>query len=169
MRFSSRSRWETHRRSEAGGGGVPEQASGGDGVRGVRMRQHVIAGELAEEARGACLGMRVGRLHRIIARVYEQALQTAGLSLPQMEILTELASAPGPVRPAALAARLKVERSTVSRNLTVIQKRGWVTVVESSPTGRAMSVTINDTGAAAASILDQWLDLHPELPRGAGQ
>ncbi len=31
-----------------------------------------------------------------------------------------------------------------------------------------MSVTINDTGVAAASILDQWLDLHPELPRGAG-
>jgi len=86
-----------------------------------------------------------------------------------MEILTELVSAPGPVRPAAMAARLKVERSTVSRNLALIQKRGWVTVVESSSTGRAMSVTINDTGAAAASILDQWLDLHPELPRGAGQ
>jgi DNA-binding MarR family transcriptional regulator len=57
--------------------------------------------------------MRVSRLHRLVARVYEQALQTVGLSLPQMEILTVLISATGPVRPAALAGRLMLERSTV--------------------------------------------------------
>jgi DNA-binding MarR family transcriptional regulator len=156
-------------------------------MRGSRKQQHAIADGLAEEVRGACLGMRVARLHRIVARVYEQALQTVGLSLPQMEILTELISATGPVRPAALAARLMLERSTVSRNLALMQKRGWVTVVETSPTGRAMSVTIADTGVAAftsastawrsaqtsaatllgpaaASMLDKWLDLHAETP-----
>jgi DNA-binding MarR family transcriptional regulator len=131
--------------------------------------------------------MRVARLHRIVARVYEQALQTVGLSLPQMEILTVLISATGPVRPAALAARLMLERSTVSRNLALMQKRGWVTIVKTSPTGRAMTVTIADNGVAAftnastawrnaqtsaatmlgpaaASMLDQWLDDHPETP-----
>jgi DNA-binding MarR family transcriptional regulator len=151
------------------------------------MGQHTIADDLAEEVRGACLGMRVARLHRVVARVYEQALQTVGLSLPQMEILTELISATGPVRPAALVARLMLERSTISRNLALMQKRGWVTVVETSPTGRAMSVIITDTGIAAftsastawrsaqtsaatmlgpaaASTLDQWLDLHAEMP-----
>jgi DNA-binding MarR family transcriptional regulator len=124
--------------------------------------------------------MRIARLHRIVGRVYEQALQTVGLSLPQMEILTVLISGTGPVRPAALAARLMLERSTVSRNPALMQRRGWVTVVETSPTGRAMSVTIADTGIAAftsastawrsaqtraatmlgpaaASMLDQWL------------
>jgi DNA-binding MarR family transcriptional regulator len=131
--------------------------------------------------------MRVARLHRIIARVYDQALQTVGLSLPQMEILTALISATGSVRPAALAGRLMLERSSVSRNLALMKTRGWVTVVETSPTGRAMSVTITDTGVAAftsassawrgaqtsaaamlgpaaASMLDQWLDLHAEMP-----
>jgi DNA-binding MarR family transcriptional regulator len=154
------------------------------------MKQHAIAGDLAEEVRGACLGMRVSRLHRVVARVYEQALQTAGLSLPQMEILTVLIGATGPVRPAALAARLMLERSTVSRNLALMQKRGWVTVAETSPTGRAMSVTVTDTGVtaftsastawrsaqtsaagmlgpAAASVLDQWLDLHAEMASGS--
>ncbi|HUE60444.1 MAG TPA: helix-turn-helix domain-containing protein, partial [Acidimicrobiales bacterium] len=152
-------------------------------IRGARKQQPVIADDLAEEVRGACLGMRVARLHRIVARVYEQALNTVGLSLPQMEILTVLVSATGPVRPTALAARLMLERSTVSRNLALMQKRGWVTVVETSPTGRAMSVTIAAPGVAAftsastawrsaqtsaatmlgpaaASILDQWLDVH---------
>jgi len=155
------------------------------------MENHTIADDLAEEVRGACLGMRVARLHRVIARVYEQALQTVGLSLPQMEILTALMSATGPVRPATLAAWLMVERSTVSRNLALMQKRGWVTVVETSPTGRAMSVIIADTGIAAftsastawrsaqtsasrmlgpaaASTLDQWLDLPAETPASGG-
>ena len=133
--------------------------------------------------------MRVSRLHRLVARVYEQALQTVGLSLPQMEILTVLISATGPVRPAALAGTLMLERSTVSRNLTLMKERGWVTAVETSPTGRAMSVTITDTGLtaftsartawrsaqtsaatllgpSAATTLDQWLDLHAETPTG---
>jgi DNA-binding MarR family transcriptional regulator len=154
------------------------------------MEQHTIANDLAEEVRGACLGMRVARLHRVVARVYEQALQTAGLSLPQMEILTVLISATGPVRPAALATRLMAERSTVSRNLALMQKRGWVAVAETSPAGRARSVTITGTGVAAftgactawrsaqtsaarmlgpaaASTLDQWLDRRTEIATGS--
>jgi DNA-binding MarR family transcriptional regulator len=149
-----------------------------------------LADDLAEEVRNSCLGMRVSRLHRVVARVYEQELQTAGLSLPQMEILTVLVSAAGPVRQAALAAKLRAERSTVSRNLALMQKRGWVTVAETSPTGRAMSVTITGTGVAAftcantawrsaqttaarilgadaVSVLDEWLDLHPEIVSGS--
>jgi DNA-binding MarR family transcriptional regulator len=154
------------------------------------MEQRTIADDLAEEVRNACLGMRVTRLHRVVARVYEQELQTAGLSLPQMEILTTLITAAGPVRQAALAAKLMAERSTVSRNLALMQKRGWVTVAEISPTGRAMSVTITEAGVTAftrastawrsaqttaarilgpdaTSVLDQWLDLHPEIAGGS--
>src|SRR5260370_42168742 len=103
------------------------------------MEKPETAGDHAGEAGGACLGLRVSRLHRVVARVYEQALQTAGLSLPQMEILTVLIGATGPVRPAALAASLMLERSTVSRNLALMQKRGWGPVTETSPTGRAMA------------------------------
>ena len=109
-----------------------------------------------------------------------QALQAAELTQPQLEVLTILISAAGPVRPAALAARLMLERSTLSRNLALMQKKGWVAVAETSATGRAMSVTITDAGIAAftsadtawrraqadaarmlgpdaASTLDQWL------------
>ena len=145
-------------------------------------QQHTVAVDLAAEVGGACLGMRVARLHRVVARRYEQALQTAGLTQPQMEVLASLISAAGPVRPAALAARLMLERSTVSRNLALMQERGWVAVTETSATGRAMSVTVTDAGGAAftsagtawrraqadaarmlgpgaAAVFDQWLGL----------
>ena len=151
------------------------------------MEQHAIGDDLAAEVAGACLGMRVARLHRVIARFYEQALQSAGLTQPQMEVLTIPISAAGPVRPAALAARLMLERSTVSRNLALMQTRGWVAVVEASATGRTMSVTITGAGRAAfagastawrraqadaatmlgpdaSSMLDHWLGLDAAQP-----
>jgi DNA-binding MarR family transcriptional regulator len=153
------------------------------------MEQHAIADDLAAEVAGACLGMRVARLHRVVARMYEQALQTAGLTQPQMEILTTLISAAGPVRPAALAARLMLERSTISRNLALMQNKDWVAVASASPTGRAMSVAITNAGRAAftsagtawrraqagaarmlgpdaAAMLDQWLGPDPANPAG---
>ena len=151
------------------------------------MEQHAIADDLAAEVAGACLGMRVARLHRVVARLYEQTLQTAGLTQPQMEVLASLISAAGPVRPAALAARLMLERSTISRNLALMQKKGWVAVAETSATGRAMSVTITNAGIAAFTgagtawrraqadaarmlgpdatpMLDQWLGLDAATP-----
>ena len=67
--------------------------------------------------------MRVARLQRVIARFYKQALRAARLTQPQMEALTILLSTAGPVSPAALAARLMLERSTISRNLAPMQIR----------------------------------------------
>jgi DNA-binding MarR family transcriptional regulator len=151
------------------------------------MKQHTITDDLAAEVDGACLGMRVARLHRVVTRIYDQALQTVGLTQPQMEVLTTLIGVAGPVRPAALAARLMLDRSTINRNLALMQNRGWVAAAETSATGRAMSVTITDAGRAAftsavtawrraqadaakmlgqdaAPMLDQWLGLHTTTP-----
>lgn len=151
------------------------------------MKQRAIADDLAAEVGYACLGMRVARLHRVVARFYEQALQTAGLTQPQMEVLASLITAARPIRPAALAARLMLERSTISRNLALMQKRGWIAAADTSPTGRAMSVAVTDAGRNAftrggtawrraqadaakmlgpnaASMLDGWLDADVATP-----
>lgn len=145
------------------------------------MDQHTVAGELAGAMQARCLGMRVARLHRVVSRTYEQALQPLGLSLPQAEILAELMGAAGPVKPAELAGRLMIERSTLSRNLALMQAKGWISAAETSPTGRTMSVAIAGPGVAllawarntwqqtqakmeatlgpaTPSTLDRWLD-----------
>ena len=133
------------------------------------MKQHTTADDLAAEVDGACLGMRVARLHRVITRLYEQALQSAGLTQPQMEVLTTLIGAAGPVRPAALAARLMLERSTINRNLALMQNRGWVAAAETSATGRAMSVTITAAGRAAfTSAVTAWRRAQADAARMLG-
>lgn len=88
-----------------------------------------------------CLGTRVSRLHRVVARRYDQALRPLGLSIAQMEILSYLVLDDAPARPAELAGMLLAERSTVSRNLAALQERGWVATSTTSATGRSMAVT----------------------------
>jgi len=43
--------------------------------------------------------------------------------------------------------------STLSRNLAVMQDKGWISAVETSPTGRTMSVAIADRADQATTGL----------------
>jgi DNA-binding MarR family transcriptional regulator len=139
------------------------------------------AAELAAAMQSGCLGMRVGRLQRLVARRFDQALRPLGVSLPQLEVLSTLVTAAAPVKPSDLAAWLFVERSTMSRNLALLEQRGLVKTSEVSPTGRMLRVGITAAGIDAlaeargawgaaqgalrdvvgddaASILDAWLE-----------
>lgn len=102
------------------------------------------AEDLAHAMREGCLGVRVGRLHRLVARRFERALKPVGLSLPQLEILGILMLR-GPEKPTAVADALAVERSTISRNLSLMEGKGWVSV-ESTPSGRTKTVALTEAG-----------------------
>jgi DNA-binding MarR family transcriptional regulator len=104
------------------------------------------ARDLAEKMRDGCLGVRISRLHRLVAREFEHALRPVGLTLPQLEVLAVLMLR-GSVKPTVVADALAVERSTISRNLSVMEQKGWV-AIESLPSGRAASVAITQDGVA---------------------
>ena len=104
-----------------------------------------------------CLGLRVGRLHRLVTRCFEQALAPTGLTLPQLEILAALTVRGDATRPSWLAQFLAAERSTISRNLALMEQRGWIDVVERSASGRAMTVAVSRAGLDALhSAEDAW-------------
>ena len=129
--------------------------------------------EFADAMRQECLGTRVSRLQRIVARRFDQALRPLGLSMPQLEILSCLVLRGAPTRPSELAEILCAERSTISRNLAALQDRGWIEAATVSASGRSMAVTATDEGervflgaraawsAAQAALMDQ---LGPESP-----
>lgn len=137
------------------------------------------AQDLALAMREGCLGVRIGRLHRLVARRFDQALRPLGLSLPQLEVLGVLMLR-GPLKPGAVAEALAVERSTISRNLSLMAQRGWVEL-EYLPSGRSTSATITRQGietlaqartawaaaqrdvldllgAGSAATIDNWLE-----------
>ena len=146
------------------------------------MDQYTAASDLAETMRANCLAARVTRLHRVVARAYEQALRPLGLTQPQLEILSTLIIMTGPVKPSDLADSLMLERSSINRNLAIMEAKGWVAAAGTSLTGRTMTVAITESGIdmlasaktgwqkAQASVvtslgsgtpatLDSWLEL----------
>lgn len=121
------------------------------------MQQIDEVREFADGMRRACMGTRVGRLHRVVGRRFDGELRPLGLTMPQMEILASLVLQGAPVRPGELADVLLAERSTVSRNLAALRDRGWVEAAGVSPSGRSMAVAVTPEGVRVfASARAAW-------------
>ena len=130
------------------------------------MQQQVaaVAGSLARRTVEECVGLRVERLHRLVVREFEHRLRPLGLSLPQLEILSALTMSAGAVRPSVVADLLGVERSTMSRNLALLQERGWVDTTDTSASGRSLAVAITGAGTATLAAAEQaWTQTQESL------
>lgn len=124
---------------------------------------------LADDMRASCLGVRIGRTHRLVTKAFEQSLRPLGVTLPQLEMLSTLTLVAGPIKPAELAQLTAVERSTMSRNLSVLQDKGWVATTETSATGRSMAVTITAEGSRQlAAARPAWEAAQREVSAALG-
>ena len=118
---------------------------------------------LARQVWEGCVGSRITRLHRLIALRYDQALDQAGLTLPQVEILSALLMRGRPVGPSEMGKNLAVGRSAMSRKLAALEGRGWVQTAEHSGTGRSMTFVITAAGVEMLAHADQaWADVHED-------
>ncbi len=79
---------------------------------------------IAETIARDCIGVRIRLLNRVVTRLYDDALREHGLKLAQMNLLTAIALR-GPIQPARLGRLLSLEKSTLSRNLRVLEANGW--------------------------------------------
>ena len=77
-----------------------------------------------ERAALTCTGARLRRLTRRMTVFYEQYLRSVGLRLGQYSILAHLSSEPQSLL--ELAARLEMDRTTLSRGLRPLILNGWV-------------------------------------------
>ena len=74
------------------------------------------------------------------------------VSVSEAHALMELASEPS-LRPAALAQRLRLEKSTVSRLVRQLEKRSWVTREPDRTDGRAVQLRLTEAGRTASGKL----------------
>lgn len=65
------------------------------------------------------------RASRALTSLYDRFLAPVGLSLPQLSLLRNL-ERDGPQSVTALAGRVRLERTTLGRNLRVLEKARWV-------------------------------------------
>ncbi|MCB9895183.1 MAG: winged helix-turn-helix transcriptional regulator [Planctomycetes bacterium] len=100
--------------------------------------------QTADEIALACLASRTRLLSRVVTGIYDDALRNVGLTSAQMTILVALEHTGG-VQPAALCEALKLDKSTLSRNVDRMERNGWI---EKSPgaDARSHSLTLTDAG-----------------------
>ena len=84
------------------------------------------------------------RTARHLTREYDRALKPAGLKLTQYSVLANLVRI-GPMSITALAERLAMDRTTMTRNLRPLDRAGWI-VVRDGPDRRSRSVDITKAG-----------------------
>ena len=78
-------------------------------------------------ARG-CHVARIRMLNREVTGIYDDALRPLGVKVSQTNVLTAIAKLE-PVSPRVIGKLLRIEKSTLSRNLERLRARGWLRVV----------------------------------------
>lgn len=95
-----------------------------DSSRGDELsrRSRAAARDIAD----SCLGLRVRMLNRLVTALFDDALRPLGLTGAQLSILCAFQLSPRR-RPVDIGTILKIDKSTLSRNLDRMRRNGWLT------------------------------------------
>lgn len=72
-----------------------------------------------------CTNFKLRQLLRSVSRRYDEQLGQVGLTGPQFSLLSHVLML-GPIAPSALAERMGMDASTLTRNLRPLAVQGWV-------------------------------------------
>jgi len=92
----------------------------------------------------SCTGALLRRAMRRMTQIYDDALRPFDLKLTQYSVLVNLIGRPG-ISITDLADLLESDRTTLSRNLGPLQKRGLI-AMEPVDSGRRRQLTVTDKG-----------------------
>src|SRR3954469_643744 len=84
----------------------------------------------AELIAAECLAVRVRALSRAVTALYDEALRPHGLRAGQLNLLVAVARM-GTARPGDLCRTLRMDKSTLSRDVEVMRRNGWLEVDDS--------------------------------------
>jgi DNA-binding MarR family transcriptional regulator len=97
-----------------------------------------------ERISSECIAVRVRLINRVITALYDEALRPHGLRISQGNILV-LVAHQGEVRPVDVCRMLRIEKSTLSRDVELMKRAGWL---ESVPPegGRNQTIRLTPEG-----------------------
>jgi DNA-binding MarR family transcriptional regulator len=72
-----------------------------------------------------CTNLKLRQLSRAVTRHYDAYVAPTGLKNSQYSLLSHVVLL-GPIKPSALAARMRVDASTLTRNIQPLVAQGWL-------------------------------------------
>jgi DNA-binding MarR family transcriptional regulator len=121
-------------------------------MQGGDVMTHVLE---IKEMLNDCLAVRARAVARSLSAVYEQVMASHRLTMAQVNLLASLGVV-GPCAPVRLSEVLQLERSTISRNLTLLIDKGLIEVIASDAKG-IKEVALTEAGSEKIGvILPDW-------------
>ena len=93
-----------------------------------------------------CTNLKLRQLTRQVSRHFDAEVGKTGLKITQYSLLSHVVKL-GPLRPGELAGWMRMEPSTLTRNLRPLIDQGWVTLGEGTD-GRSRLVAATEAGRA---------------------
>jgi DNA-binding MarR family transcriptional regulator len=100
---------------------------------------------VADEIATDCVMTRWRMTSRVLSAIYDEELRPFGLKSSQLSLLVAVTKA-GPVRRIELARVLSLDPSTLTRNLAVMLKHGWIEEVPDDGDQRGAPLQTTATG-----------------------
>jgi DNA-binding MarR family transcriptional regulator len=114
----------------------------------------------------ACYNLR--RAARAITRLYDDFMRPSGLRTTQYSVLMATKMR-GPVALTKLAELTVTERTTLTRNLTILEKKGFI-LIEQGSDRRERQVNITEKGQdALVAATPLWETAQAHIEKGLGE
>jgi len=116
----------------------------------------------------ACRNLRMTT--RVITQYYDKALLPCGLKSAQFALLNDISSRTGGVSVNELAEYAMMDQTTVTRNIDVLRKHGFVLVKTEASDARKKRITVSDAGKAKlVTARPFWKEAQLKVQQTVGQ
>jgi len=108
------------------------------------MTRHEASSGTGAVAPSGCTNLKLRQLDRALTRHYDAYVAPTGLRNTQYSLLSHVVRL-GPIRPGELAACMRLDASTLTRNLQPLVAQGWL-VLGPGEDARSRSVSATEAG-----------------------
>jgi DNA-binding MarR family transcriptional regulator len=132
---------------------------------------HVSADDLERclQVRDMCACNQLRRASRGVTQHYETGMAPGGIKVTQLPILVALGSE-GDMPITRLAGALSLERTSLTRNLGVLEGRGLISIVDREDDARVRMVGLTRDGARVlAGALGYWREMQDVVEERFGR
>jgi DNA-binding MarR family transcriptional regulator len=127
--------------------------------------------QLARKIAKECTGIRVRAASRLLTRIYDECLRPVGLQEGQISMLVAVAMfGENGATMGALAGKLVMDRTTLTRNVVPLEKAGFLRVARSADDARARVVLLTRAGERMiVSAYPLWEEAQGRIRRVLGE
>ncbi len=124
---------------------------------------------LDDDVKTLCACFQLRKAARVVTQLYDSYMHQAGVTPAQFSLLM-IAWQQGPLTPSELAAMAVLDKTTLSRNLRPLQKRGLLQATPSRADRRAKTISITGAGIETLrQVAPRWKAVQDKMISSLGE